>query len=223
MSQFEQVTEIAVEQQYDPRKNYTVYVNPENRHITGFVGFIVPVESLNDGAGWPSYNLQNLTKEEYSMLSMSINNKDMMAFLDEDNRTIHLKQFQMELLNNTYYDTNLKKMYGQNNRITLKIGVYDENHNICEDVTQIRVKNNTTGDDSDTISINSLEASQKSIYVPNGATCTFDLLKEGPAGLSLKAIVPGVDYLWLNIFPQLLCLNQEHLANLHSWIETQES
>jgi len=82
MSQFEQVTEIAVEQQFDPRKNYTVYVNPENRHITGFVGFIVPVESLNDGAGWPSYNLQNLTKEEYSMLSMGINNKDIMAFLE---------------------------------------------------------------------------------------------------------------------------------------------
>ncbi len=223
MSQFEQVTEIAVEQQYDPRKNYTVYVNPENRHITGFVGFIVPVEGLNDGAGWPSYHLQNLTKEEYTMLSMSINNKEMMAFLDNDNRTVHLKQLQVELLDHTYYDTNLKKIYGENNRITLKVGVYDENHNICEEIQNIRIKNNTTGDNSDTISINGLGGSQKSTYVVNGATCTFDLLREGPAALSIKATVPGVDYLWLNVFPQLLCLNEEHLANLHSWIETQET
>jgi hypothetical protein len=117
----------------------------------------------------------------------------------------------------------LKKIYGANNRITLKVGVYDENRNICEEIQNIRIKNNTTGDNSDTISINGLDGSQKSTYVVNGATCTFDLLREGPAALSIKATVPGVDYLWLNVFPQLLCLNEEHLANLHSWIETQET
>lgn len=223
MPQFEQSTEIDVQQQYDPKKSYTVYVNPSNRHIIGLVGFIVPVMELNDGAGWPSYALANLTEEEYTVLSMSINNKELMAFLDNDNRTILTRQLQVELMNNTYYDTNLKKMYGANNTITLKIGVYDKQHNLCEDIENIRIKNITSGDDNNTISINGSSATQKTVYVQNGSTCTFDLQREGPASISLKANVPNIDYLWLSTFPQFLCLNSEHLANLHSWIATQES
>ena len=127
--------------EYSAEKVYTLYVNPVNRHITGMIGFAVGIESLNDGNNFPSYNINDLTEIEYYEISRSIGSTEAMTFLDEDNRTIHIRRILIDLLKDTLIDTKNGMIFGLDNIINFRVRCVDENLNPAADIQEIQVKN----------------------------------------------------------------------------------
>lgn len=203
--------------EYDPKKVYTLYVNPENRHITGMVGFTVGVQQLNDGNNFLSYNIDNLTKEEYIEISRSINSNEAMTFLnDDDDRTINVRRILIDLLDDTLIDTTNGMILGLNNITKFRVRVVDENLNEVRDVPEIEVKNIKKGNNP--ISLNGEPAEKHKIFVSNPSVLTCDLLGEGVHTIKIKAKVPGVEYLWLTAYPQMLRLSGEEREKLKNWL-----
>ena len=203
--------------EYDSKKVYTLYVNPENRHITGMVGFTVGVQQLNDGNNFLCFNIDNLTKEEYTEISRSINSNESMSFLSEDDdRTISVRRILIDLLDDTLFDATNGMIMGLNNITKFKIRVVNENLKEVDDVPEIEVKNIKKGNNP--ISLNGGESEKYKIFIKNPSEITCELLGEGVHTIKIKAKVPGVDYTWLTAYPQMLRLNFEEKEKLKNWL-----
>lgn len=203
--------------EYDPKKIYTLYVNPDNRHITGMVGFTVGVQQLNDGNNFLYYNIDDLTKEEYIEISRSINSNEAMTFLNEDDdRTIHVRRILIDLMDDTLIDTTNGMILGLNNITKFRVRVVDENLNEAKDVSEIEVKNIKKGNNP--ISLNGEQPEKYKIFVKNPSEITCEMLGEGVHTIKIKAKVPDVDYLWLTAYPQMLRLKSEEREKLKNWL-----
>jgi hypothetical protein len=202
---------------YDSSKVYTCYVNPKNRHITAFVGFKGGLIGMNDGNGFPFYNITDLTEEEYNDISLSLNSTESMAFLNENNRTVHCRRIYIDLLENTFYDPTVKKIYGVNNIVKLNVKCVDENMQETSDVQTLSVKCITN---NQPISINGQDPSIIKSVVNNPSDITLELLGESSCAIQIKAVLSNVDYLFLTAYPQLLKLTDNDNANLVSYLAT---
>jgi hypothetical protein len=203
--------------EYDSKKVYTLYVNPKNRHITGMVGFTVCVQELNDGNNFLSYNIKDLTKEEYIEISRSINSTEAMAFLSEDDdRTIISRRILIDLLDDTMIDGKNGMIFGLNNIVKFKARIVDKDLKEVKDVVTIEVKNIKKGNNP--MSLNNNEPERHKIFVDNPSVVTCELLGEGVHTIKIKAQVPEVDYLWLAAYPQMIKLNEEELENIKKWL-----
>jgi hypothetical protein len=203
--------------EYDSKKVYTLYVNPKNRHITGMVGFTVGVQELNDGNNFLSYNIKDLTKEEYIEISRSINSTEAMAFLSEDDdRTIISRRILIDLLDDTMIDGKNGMIFGLNNIVKFKARIVDKDLKEVKDVVTIEVKNIKKGNNP--MSLNNNEPERHKIFVDNPSVVTCELLGEGVHTIKIKAQVPEVDYLWLAAYPQMIKLNEEELENIKKWL-----
>jgi hypothetical protein len=207
---------IEASNKYDKNKTYTLYVNPTNRHITGMVGFAVGVEQLNDGNNFFHFNIEDLTESEYYEISRSINSTEAMTFLKEDNRTISSRRILVDLLDDTLLDTKTGMIFSLNNAVNLRIRVIDENLNIAADVTEIEIKN--IKKNQNPISINDKDPNVHKIMVENSSTINCELLGEAVHTIKVKANIPGVDYLWLTAYPQLMKHTEEELENIKKWL-----
>lgn len=201
---------------YNPNNIYTLYINPENRHIAGLVGFVVAIEGLADGRGYLSYNISDMTEAEYNMVSESINSTECMTFLDTDNRTIIQRRVCIDLLDNTFYDATVNKIYGVDNIVKIRVRCVDNTVSTVDDVTEIVVKNVKKG--RQPMTINGLDPDVVKTTVPNNSEVTLELLGDGTHTLKIKATLPTVSYLWLTAYPQLLALTDEQNAGLKAHI-----
>jgi hypothetical protein len=201
---------------YDKNKTYTVYVNPINRHIVGFVGFAVGVESLNDGNNFSHYNITDLTEEEYADLSRSINSTECMTFLDVDDRTIIVRRMYIDLLDNTFFDTNINMIYAVDNIATIRVGCVDNTLSTADDVTEIQIKN--LKKNFNPVSINGNGPDVVKMMVPNPTIITLELQGDGVHTIKTKAVMPNVQYLWLTAYPQFIKLTPEQQSNLKDWL-----
>ena len=208
---------IESENKYDSKKTYTVYVNPINRHIIGLVGFINGVEYLNDGNNFLYININDLTFEEYTEISRSINSTEAMTFLGEDNRKIISRRIYIDLLDNTLFDTKKNMIYGLENIINLKVRCVDENLNDADNVKEIEVKNIKKG--ANPISFNDGDPDNHKIFVPNGSEVKCELMGEAVHTIKIKAKIPGVDYIWLTAYPQIWKLSADERENLKNWLK----
>jgi hypothetical protein len=208
---------INVNSEYDSTKVYTCYVNPTNRHITAFIGFQTGVEDMSRGDGFPFYNITDLSEQEYKDISLSLHSTESMAFLNEDNRTVHCRRLYIDLLENTFYDPSLKRIYAVDNIVKLRVKCIDEDGNVPEDVQSLQVKNIL---DNQPINFNGQDFSTTKITVSNPSDITCELLGEGTHTLKVKAVLSNVDYLFLTAFPQMLKITDSDNANLKSYIES---
>lgn len=211
MSVQDNLPEVEASMTFDSKKVYTCYVNPENRHITGFIGFKTGIENLTDGSGFPYYNITDLTEEEYKDISLSLSSTEAIAFLNEDNRTVHCRRVYIELLENTFYEPNIKLIYAIDNKVKMRVRCIDENLNDATDVQSVSVKNIKNGTP---ISFNNGEITQTKVTVDNPSDITCELMGEGVHAIQVKAVLNNVDYLFLTIYPQMLKLNDEDMEKL---------
>jgi hypothetical protein len=202
---------------YDSTKTYTVYVNPHNRHIIGFVGFVVPVEELNDGNNFLFFQISDLTEKEYAQISRSINSTESMAFLGDDNRKIIFRKIYIDLLEETTFDAKKNMLCSPNNIVTLKVNCVDENLNIVEEIKEIEVKNIKKG--GNPISFNDGDPDKHKIFVPNGSEVKCELLGEVVHTIKVKVKIPGIDYAWLTAYPQIIKLSKEEREHLKTWLK----
>lgn len=214
-------TVVEYTRKYDPNIVYTVYVNPANRHITGFVGFSTGVEYLNDGNGFQFYNISDLTEDEYKSLSMSINSTECMAFLGDDNRTIIVRRILIDLLDGTFYDGNSKMLYGVDNIIKLRVRCVDNTETTADDVSEIIIKN--VKKNRNPMSINGMDPDVVKTSVANPDEVTLELLGEGVHTIKVKGKLPTVQYLWLTAYPQMFKLSGEQNTELKRWLAAQQS
>jgi hypothetical protein len=202
--------------EYDPKKVYTLYVNPKNRHITGMVGFTIGVEQLNDGNNFLYFNIKDLTKEEYIEISRSINSNEAMTFLsEEDDRTIISRRILIDLLDDTMVDGKNGMIFGLNNTVKFRARVVDKDLKEVKDVPTIEIKNIKK---NNPMSLNGHEPERNKIFVDNPSEITCELLGEGVHTVKIKAQVPEVDYLWLAAYPQMIKLNEEQREELKNWL-----
>jgi hypothetical protein len=54
--------------------------------------------------------------------------------------------------------------------------------------------------------------------VENSSTINCELLGEAVHTIKVKANIPGVDYLWLTAYPQLMKHTEEELENIKKWL-----
>jgi len=203
--------------EYDSKKVYTLYVNPKNRHITGMVGFTIGVKELNDGNNFLYFNIEDLTKEEYTEISRSINSNESIAFLsDDDDRTIICRRILIDLLEDTMLDTKNGMILGLNNVIKFRARVVDGQGKEVKDVPKIEIKNIKKGNNP--MSLNGEEPERHKIFVDNPSDVTCELMGEGVHTVKIKAQIPEVDYLWLTAYPQMLRLSVEERENLKNWL-----
>lgn len=201
---------------YNPDKTYALYVNPANRHIAGMIGFLGPIESISDGRNFETHSFTDLTEQEYTDISRSINSHESFTFLDSDNRTIISRRIMVDLLDNTFYDTKIGMIYGVNNEVKLRIRCIDNTSSTADDVTAIEVKNIKKSENP--VELNGNPADVVKITISNPGEVTAKLTGTGVHALRIKAKIPGVDYLWLTVYPQLIKLNDEQLAALDTFI-----
>jgi len=204
--------------EYSAEKVYTLYVNPVNRHITGMIGFAIGVEMLNDGNNFLSYNIDDLTETEYYEISRSIGSTEAMTFLDEDNRTIHLRRILIDLLEDTLIDTKNGMIFGLDNIINFRVRCVDENLNPAPDVQEIQVKNIKKSNNP--IALNGKDPDFNKVMVSNPSEVKCELLGEGVHTVKIKAKVPGVDYLWLTAYPQMIKLSGQERENVKNWLKS---
>lgn len=209
-------TVIESENKYDVNKVYSLYVNPNNRHILGLVGFAVGVEQLNDGNNFLHFNIEDLTETEYYEISRSINSTEAMTFLKEDNRTISSRRILVDLMDDTLLNTKTGMIFGLNDVINLKVRVVDENLNDAKDVKQIEIKN--IKKNQNPMSLNDKDSNIHKIMVDNPSLIKCELLGEAVHTIKVKATIPGVDYLWLTAYPQLMKHTEEELENIKKWL-----
>jgi hypothetical protein len=201
---------------YDKDKVYSLYVNPNNRHILGLVGFAIGVEQLNDGNNFLQFNIENLTEAEYYEISRSINSTEAMTFLKEDNRTIISRRILVDLMDDTMLNTKTGMIFGLNNIINLKVRVVDENLNTANDVKEIEIKN--IKKNQNPMSLNDKDPGMHKIFVENPSVIKCELLGESVHTIKVKANIPGVNYLWLTAYPQLMKHTGEELENIKKWL-----
>jgi hypothetical protein len=201
---------------YDENKVYSVYVNPNNRHILGMVGFAVGVEELNDGNNFLHFTIEDLTEDEYYEISRSINSTEAMSFLGEDSRTITTRRIMVDLMDDTLLNTKTGMIFGLNNIIKLKVCVVDENSNVVDDIKEVEIKN--IKKNQNPMSINDMDLNMHKMMVPNDSEVKCELLGDAVHTIKVKAKVPGVDYLWLTIYPQLMMHTEEELENIKKWL-----
>jgi hypothetical protein len=197
--------------EFDSKKVYTCYVNPQNRHIVGFIGFATGLLSMNDGNNFPFYNISDLSEQEYKDISLSLSSTESMAFLNEDDRTVHCRRVYIDLLENTFFDPNVKMIYALDNKVKLRVRCVDENFNHPLEVETLTVKNIQN---NSPISFNGQEFNTTKITVPNPSEITCELFGEGTHTIQVKAVLSNVDYLFLTAYPQMLKLNDEDMAKL---------
>ena len=192
---------------YSPDKCYTVYVNPVNRHVTGLVGFALPVEHIDDGNAFDFYQLDNLTEEEYTILSTSINSNESMTFLDADNRTIITRKISVDLLENTYYDATLNAIYAVDNVARLRVSCVDNTLSTADDVKEVELKNIKP---EHPVALDGTDTAKLKTKIANSSNVSIKLL--GEAGsmttIRLKAKIPTVEYLWLTAYPQFISIDE---------------
>jgi hypothetical protein len=201
---------------YDENKVYSLYVNPNNRHIIGMVGFVVGVEQLNDGNNFLHFNINNLTESEYYEISRSINSTEAMTFLKEDNRTITSRRILVDLMDDTMLNTKSGMIFGINNVINLRVKVVDENSDNAIDVEEIEIKN--IKKNQNPMSLNDKDLNVHKIMVKNSSIVKCELLGDSVHTIKVKAVIPGVDYLWLTAYPQLMKHTEEELENIKKWL-----
>lgn len=201
---------------YDPSKVYTVYVNPDNRHILGMVGFVAGLVHLNDGNGFLYYNINDLTLKEYNEISRSINSTEWMTFLETDNRTVLSRRIYIDLMENTFFDANINAIYAVDNIVNLRVRCVDENLQEPSDIPTIEIKNIKKA--SAPISFNGGDPANYKTSLANPSVLRCELEGEGIHTIKVKALLPNVPYLFLTAFPQMVALNDEHQQNLKDWI-----
>lgn len=206
---------------YSATHIYTLYVNPENRHIVGMIGGKVAAEQLNDGNNFPSYCLTDMTEDEYQIVKMSINSTECMTFLDVDNRTIIVRRVCVDLLDNTFFDAKANKIYGVDNIVKLRIRCVDNTLTHTDDVTEIIIKNVKKG--RQPMSFNGMDPDVYKTTVTNPAELTVELLGDGVHTIKVKATLPTVQYLWLTAYPQMLALTDEQNADLKKYLATSQT
>jgi hypothetical protein len=211
-----ELPEVEANMEFDSKKIYTCYVNPQNRHIVGFLGFASGIVSMNDGNNFPHYNISDLTEQEYKDINLSLSSTESMAFLAEDNRTVYCRRVYIDLLDNTFFDPNIKMIYAVDNKVKLRVRCVDENFNHPTDVATIKVKNMKV---NTPISFNDLGFETNKIDVNNPSEITCELLGEGTHTIQVKATLNDVDYLFLTAYPQMLKLNDDDMARLKSSLE----
>lgn len=203
--------EIVSNMEFDPNKIYTCYVNPQNRHIVGFLGFASGIVAMNDGNNFPHYNISDLTKEEYNDISLSLSSTESMAFLETDNRTVYCRRIYIDLLDNTFFDPTIKMIYAVDNKVKLRVRCVDEKMNSAIDVPNIKVKNIQN---NIPISFNGQGLDVTKLDLSNPSEITCELLGEGTHTIQVKATLSDVDYLFLTAYPQMLKLNDADMATL---------
>lgn len=209
-------TVVESENKFDENKVYSLYVNPNNRHILGLVGFIVGVEQLNDGNNFLHFNIEDLTEAEYYEISRSINSTESMTFLKEDNRTISSRRILVDLMDDTMFNTKTGMIFGLDNIINLRVRVVDENLNDAKDIKEIEIKN--IKKNQNPMSLNDKDLNVHKIMVDNPSVIKCELLGEAVHTIKVKATIPGVDYLWLTAYPQLMKHTEEELENIKKWL-----
>lgn len=205
---------------YNSKKTYALYVNPVNRHICGMVGFLGGIDYINDGRNFLCHNIYDMTEEEYTLISHSINSNESMTFLGEDNRTIISRKIIVDMLEGTYFDAKAGMMYAVNNEINLRVRCVDNTSTAADDVVSIEVKNMKKTDNP--VSFNGQSSDLVKVHVDNPSEITIKLLGEGVHPIRIKAKIPTVEYLWLTAYPQLAKLNEEQLQALDTWIAEQK-
>jgi hypothetical protein len=211
-----ELPEVEANMEFDSNKVYTCYVNPQNRHIVGFLGFASGIVSMNDGNNFPHYNISDLSLQEYKDISLSLSSTESMAFLDEDNRTVTCRRIYIDLLDNTFFDPSLQMIYAVDNKVKLRLRCVDENFNHPAEITSIQVKNIK---DNTPISFNDLGFETTKIVVDNPSEVTCELIGEGTHTIKVKVVLSNVDYLFLTAFPQMLKLNDDDMAKLKASLE----
>ena len=202
---------------YQAGKVYALYVNPANRHISGIIGFLGYVDQISDVRNYDTYTIEDLTEDEYVMISRSINSNESMTFLGEDGRTIISRRILIDLLDGTYYDQTRNMIYGLDNLVRMRVRCVDNTETESDDVVEVEVKNIKKMDAP--ISINGAPAENIKTTVGNPAEVSFQLQGEGVHTIRFKAKIPTVDYLWLTVYPQLLRLSSEDLVGLRQWYD----
>lgn len=201
---------------YNAKKTYALYVNPANRHISGMIGFIVPIDDVTDSRNYLHVNIMDLTEDEYVDISRSLNNTDSMTFLGEDNRTIITRRIYIDMLDGTFFDQKAGMMYAVNNEVKLRVRCVDNTLTDADDVKVVEVKNVKKADNP--ISINGADPSTIKVYLDNPSEVSLKLLGTGVHAVKVKAKLPNVEYLWLTAYPQLAHLDAQQLADLDKWI-----
>lgn len=212
---------INTERKYVPGNIYTLYVNPDNRHIVGMIGFQHGVEYLNDGNHFPFYNIKDMSEEEYNLVSMSINSTECMTFLADNCRTIISRRVCIDLLDNTFFDATANKIYGVDNIVKLRVRCVDNTVETVDDVSEIIIKNVKKG--RQPMTINGMDPDIIKTNVPNPSELTIELLGDGVHTIKVKAEIPTVKYLWLTAYPQMLALTDEQNEGLKSHIASNAS
>jgi hypothetical protein len=206
-----ELPEVEANMEFDSSKVYTCYVNPQNRHIVGFIGFKAGILAMNDGNNFPHYNITDLTEQEYKDISLSLSSTESMAFLNEDNRTVSCRRVYIDLLEDTFFDPTIKMIYAVDNKVKLRVRCVDEYMNSAPDVETVSVKNIQT---NIPISFNDQGLDVAKLSLPNPSEITCELLGEGTHTIQVKATLNDVDYLFLTAYPQMLKLNDTDMATL---------